>query len=1056
MLKHQRSITVILVLTTILLMSGVDPVQGQEQVRRGQSLPNDKYYSGFGEYYRGEYSRALAIFRSGANGAYRDGTGRFLDSICFYTMTGECFYQMGSYPEAIEQYEAAIALYTNLKSWPQRTTFPTQILENSGAVAQARINWGNTTRQFTVGAFPKLSMMIGDLDAVERARIQGGVINPASLRQVDIAEVMRCVALAIHRRHQIKGPVCKHDPFTKSMVSQLGVGRGAAGTMTGAWQGVLYGLAQSSAAQYDQAAATLTQSLQISGFDHPSSPIALLELGYLAKRKGDLTAALLYFLEASYSGAIFRQYDVVADALHAATNVQIQADRTIVFTPLQSAAEWANRERARALHASLLGDAIWSTTESGASGDALRLISQNARVLRQGDLASSRIGTRWLYGSALANSMDGNATGAARDLERFLIAARKSSLWLYQIALADDLVVKSRVTERAADILYSEVLRDPGREDWLEQPMETIAYLVSPHLDPMLRWHGINVRLKSEVKALEISDLIRRHRFFSVFPLGGRQLALRWVTSAPAEALNETAQHQQTEFLTRYPRLKELADASQQVTRQLRQIPVTPDRNTEAVRDQKKWLDQLSVIEAEREMLLQSLALRREPCEMAFPAPMMLQTIQDRLPEKQLIIAIFFDREQYYISFISKNTYSFESIIAAQLVDQELALLLKDLGLGTPGGTITADNLQSDGWRESARKISALLFPRVRPDFINNFDEIIVVPDGPLWYFPFELVQLGTSEHSVNLSDSIKVRYAPTLSTAVADDRRRRRFAKTVAITGRTNARDDNDLSSRAFADLQTRISGVESIDKSSRTPSNLIKSFVGQVIVWDEIDGSKPAGLATAPMSFDSGRPGSSLGSWLSLPWSDIDQLILPGYKSAIGGGKLQNAQGDELFLLSCGLLATGTKSALISRWPVGGTSTMDFTQRFAAESLHSPPIDALRRSIQLLRETEIDLASEPRVRDTKLDEPLKADHPLFWASYLWIDVVLPDLEEPEVEEGVDDDKQSNPEVPSAEPERNDDKQGGAAEEMKEGGGDGISATESDGHREITNQYDR
>lgn len=967
--------------------------------QRSLNLPNDRYYTTLPAYYQGEYDRALRSFRSGASSAYQDGNGRFMDSICFWTMAGECYYQMGEYALAIENYEAAIRLYIDFRSWPSRTQFPTTVQASATAVSKARITWGTSERPTTIGNFPnRMSVMLGDLLAAERALQQGGLASNPMLRPVDIGEVMRCTALAIYRRNQIKGPTCKHDPLTRDMVARLSSGR--AGTISGSWQGVVSALALSSAGQYDKAAIKLNQCLQISRFDHPLTPIALLELGNIAAVKKDWATAQKYYMEASYSGAIFQQYDVISDALHGATVVQMIADRSTVFSPLVEAAVWANREKARSLHASLIGDAIWSAAESGAPEEALVFIKENSRVLRRGELAESTIGTQWLYCSALANSMVGDSKAASRDLERFVAAARRSSKWLYQISLADELVVNSRVQPRTADLLYSELLRDPDKDDWIIRPMETIAFLVSPHVEPMTRWYGIAVTLKDELKALEISDLVRRHKFYGSLPLGGRQLALRWIAAAPREALSDEAQKQQTDLLTRYPILKQLNERSTVLLNELRKLPSVPEKGSDELRNQKELLDELADVTSAAELLLQSIALRREPCELAFPPQKPVTTIQESLEEDQMVITVFYAHNQYFINMISKNGYSLESMVQADLVEKTLAKLIIEMGLAEPGGTTTADKLNDD-WREAANELSALLFPRTDPAIFSRYREIIFVPDGALWYFPFELIQLGNeSGGSRNLVDDLDIRYAPTISTAISDKRTPRRFGKSLVVTGRTNIRDDSDLSVDAFEQFKAQIAGAESVDKSSKVPSSILAAIVDQIVVWAEIDPVKKTNLTISPMQYDSGRAGGALGNWLGLPWTGVDQIILPGFKSAGTGSKKIRARGEELFLTTCTLLATGTKSILISRWPVGGQSTIDLTREFAAESLNSSPTKALRRSIQLLKDSELDLQVEPRIRETRLQQPLKGDHPTFWSSYLLIDLTSRPAKENEGED--------------------------------------------------------
>ena len=55
----------------------------------------------------------------------------------------------------------------------------------------------------------------------------------------------------------------------------------------------------------------------------------------------------------------------------------------------------------------------------------------------------------------------------------------------------------------------------------------------------------------------------------------------------------------------------------------------------------------------------------------------------------------------------------------------------------------------------------------------EEFDELIVVPDGLLWYLPFELLPVATNEDNLGdkthlcLKDVCQIRYSPTRSLAV-------------------------------------------------------------------------------------------------------------------------------------------------------------------------------------------------------------------------------------------------------------------------------------------------
>ena len=56
--------------------------------------------------------------------------GRWIDSICAYTMLGESEYRLGHYPAAMDNYKAALQLYIEYGNWMQSVQF--QRFANAG------------------------------------------------------------------------------------------------------------------------------------------------------------------------------------------------------------------------------------------------------------------------------------------------------------------------------------------------------------------------------------------------------------------------------------------------------------------------------------------------------------------------------------------------------------------------------------------------------------------------------------------------------------------------------------------------------------------------------------------------------------------------------------------------------------------------------------------------------------------------------------------------------------------------------------------------------------
>ena len=94
------------------------------------------------------------------------------------------------------------------------------------------------------------------------------------------------------------------------------------------------------------------------------------------------------------------------------------------------------------------------------------------------------------------------------------------------------------------------------------------------------------------------------------------------------------------------------------------------------------------------------------------------------------------------------------------------------------------------------------------------------------------------------------------------------------------------------------------------------------------------------------------SLNDWISLPWGGPDQIILPGYHTVAEDAlKRMNrlAPGNEVFLSVCGLMASGARTVLLSRWRSGGQSSYDLVREFAQELPHTSPADAWQRAVLL-----------------------------------------------------------------------------------------------------------
>ena len=517
-----------------------------------RKMPKQGYYTGFGPYYRGQYKDALRIFRSEYKTAFRVGDQHFVDSVCILTMMGECYYQVGDYASAMQHYNEAVELYFvhHDQRWQQNIRVPTTIPRSTTAVQRAGVTWGTSARRGQVADVPDtLSVLRGRVDATN-VFVTGGTYDPAQIRPVNVTEIMRCLALALRRRGMISGPAGKFDPLSLRAVAKLRGGNVGNGSYLGALNGVAYGMALASVGDKDKAIAMLKSSLQLNGnLDHPATSLALLQMAEIALLDNNAVAAGRLALEASYAGAWFSHFDRIEEALGLATQSHLFTQRN-PYPPLTNAITWAKRERAEMLEASLQVRLAECYSEGGDFNSSTQVLKQaGTSINRRNSLNQSIITSRIKYLGALNEYLAGkNEQGASR-LKDAIKHLGTKSLWQYRLRTADALVVTGGLTEKQADALYELTLQDPGDLQWKLEPMEAIAFLVSPHVEAMQRWFTIAINRKQTNKALQIADAVRRHRFFSTLPLGGRLLSLRWVLHGDPLLLSQNALAATSEIL---------------------------------------------------------------------------------------------------------------------------------------------------------------------------------------------------------------------------------------------------------------------------------------------------------------------------------------------------------------------------------------------------------------------------------------------------------------------------------------------------------------------------
>jgi len=335
-----------------------------------RTVPTAIYHASFYDFYEGEFKDALKEFQDQWRGAIKTPQTRWIDSICYHTMIGECYYHMGALDEALEHYTAALRLYLAFPDWMMRVQFPPAI--RPAAAGEVRpVPWGVSGRRSRPGHFPS-SMLIGQgqLDNNQVFR-QGGVVQMAQLFPIEVQEIVRATTLAIRRRAELLGPLAEHDPLFADLIATLSRNPGLPNHWSQAWVDVQLGLALVAGGRVSQALPVLNRSLVAQGeYDHPLTSTALLELGRLALLRGEHDLASTFFHEATIAAVNFPDPGILEEAFRYGALVHLVANRQGLFPPLEPAAQWAKVKDLRRLRVSLLLSAAENLAVLGQTADA--------------------------------------------------------------------------------------------------------------------------------------------------------------------------------------------------------------------------------------------------------------------------------------------------------------------------------------------------------------------------------------------------------------------------------------------------------------------------------------------------------------------------------------------------------------------------------------------------------------------------------------------------------------------------------------------------------------
>ncbi|MDO4573848.1 MAG: hypothetical protein Q4D98_01390 [Planctomycetia bacterium] len=997
------------------------------------SLPPMSYFAEKTLFYDGKFDDALKEFQSEWRGSFKIGTHRWIDAICFATMQGECYYQMGRYPEALDQYTSALQLYMQYFDWMTK-------ISNIPAPGNNNINslppWGDAKRGRRLNKMPeKVSLLFGDPDYQTKTYQSGDTVNVPVLRSIRAEEIVRCTMIAIRRRGEILGPLAVGDELNAQLLNRLpGLWQTLSGSWLQAWIDIEAGLVQVASGKEMEGAQSLVRGALIGGADHPLTCYAYLALGDIALRAGDYDKSLQAFLEAATLAYYFEDAIAMEDAFRGLADAYYLKNPAQVCPALQVAEVWARKEKLTLLRGTVLPLLADDYLRKNQVKPAAECVAEAERTMNRRAMRLGRAGARLNYMRAKVAFRDpspASQTAASQAITAAMEFMLHGSLRNFQLNLVDQRLLSGNLTPRKAMEFYETLLKDPTGTEWALKPMESMSLLLTPRPGTWENWFLSAMEMEKIEQAFEISERARRASFLQTLHFGGRIHALRLLLEMPERDLSVVQLQRRRDLLTESPDYDVRAKKIRTLQTQIRTmaLPAKTDEDAQTLNDRLRQIEELS---HQQEAYLATVVLERRPIDLLFPPVKTFKEIQDGLPDGEAMLVFFAARNQMYLFLLNNQQFTHwvirdrgtgkgsarrETGNDLTQLQTHLASMLRKMGLLGGSTPFRETCLDDRSWKQDALQVMADLTKNSQADFSrSDFSSLVIVPDRFAWYLPFEMLQVQTPKGLRPTIFQFAIRYAPTASLGVPWKKPTLAVSPyTLLVCGKEEPTEARRKSLYAAVKRPVEFDAKSfggAMTSATHATSSIFAPAFDQMFVFDDQKNDPALPFSLTPVVLDANRKGATLGNWFAFPYGGPRLVYLSGFHTqtenlAQVSSKKKNVltapAGMELFLTSLSFMANGCDTLVLSRWHMGGDSSYRMAEEFLGQMQKTDDVSrAWRKAVLKQAAAKMDLSLEPRIA-AKEKTTAKGTFPAFWATYMLIDSGQKmSLEEPDADDDV------------------------------------------------------
>lgn len=937
--------------------------QGMGGIVPGRSIPSDGYFLALAMYRTGDLADATRGFERALSQCRRDPQGRWIDAIPVHAMLAECYYEAGSIGLAHEHLDAALQIHSRFATWPSSVQWP----EPQNVAARQAVNrapwWTGPPLQlgYAPRSIPFVFVNTGVGIAPDG---QAGISAESSAQAIDAFEILRGLAIAYYRRETLLGPLAAKEPLLQQSIAAIGPPLPA--SIPAAVNGIasvraIAELTNGGDAKVAQSATAF--ALGPGNSVHPLTPVLLCSIARSLARTNDFQNAYPVAMQAAAAAAILEQPEWVAEAMTLAVGVKPQASAREFFQATSTAMQTTGRDWR--LATARLGPVVMEAALDAGLTTEATVATQNAgSLLGSRNVQLPRTNAYYQYVIARLNAAAGELTAcdaAIQVLTQFTTrpARNESVASLYQLRLIESASRSAAIGGKTSEALLRHYLSDASAALWRISPVEALGVMAGDRSIATASWILSAANRQAAEEILIRGDLQSVRMFTRALPLDGRVLQARWLAAAPQEALNAEARD-----------FRKAAPPALQRLRQLVQAPLADD--PQAVLKQSNAA----------EVAAYTLALQRLRLPSPFPHQIADKEALQQLQPGEAILAFVPAGDGLLGVLAKQQQVTAWPIAKTRLLPQQIGNLMKELGVVRKRGGVSQAPSDPRIWQNLTLEIRQRLLPDIAA--LEGIERLVIVPTSALWYLPFDLLPLD-DQAEVLLGENREIVYAPTAGLAMQGLRPADQPRPTAFLASMFFAPRDSERNEELAQAIDAVIEDALLLPGKPPVPGRLLGVAAQDVIVASALTpATLPSPFLWSPLGYDSGVSGGMLVDWMRFPFKAPRSIALVGLRTAaaqttVGGG-------EELFLNLMALHSAGVSNVILSRWPVGGESTALLLREYAQEVVFEGPEKAWRRSINLLKQTEIDPQGEPllSVGDADRDD-LTGAEPLFWAGYLF-----------------------------------------------------------------------